>query len=76
MAFNKTTAQRKLTFSEIAREARIPLDEVELLVMKALAEKLVRGHIDQVWRSGGGLSGTKVATSTCEDFCSEDISNE
>ncbi|KAJ0183029.1 hypothetical protein K1T71_001005 [Dendrolimus kikuchii] len=48
MAFNRTSAQRKLTFAEIAREARIPIDEVELLVMKALAEKLIRGHIDQV----------------------------
>ncbi|CAH0601985.1 unnamed protein product [Chrysodeixis includens] len=48
MAFNRTSAQRKLTFAEIAREARVPLDEVELLVMKALAEKLIRGHIDQV----------------------------
>ncbi|XP_030029798.2 26S proteasome non-ATPase regulatory subunit 13 [Manduca sexta] len=48
MAFNRTSSQRKLTFAEIAREARIPIDEVELLVMKALAEKLIRGHIDQV----------------------------
>ncbi|XP_059046792.1 26S proteasome non-ATPase regulatory subunit 13 isoform X2 [Achroia grisella] len=51
MAFNRTSAQRKLTFSEIAREARVPHDEVELLVMKALAEKLIRGHIDQVSES-------------------------
>lgn len=51
MAFNRTSAQRKLTFAEIAREARVPLDEVELLVMKALAEKLIRGHIDQVINS-------------------------
>lgn len=48
MAFNKSSSQRKLSFEEIAREARIPLDEVELLIMKALAEKLIRGHIDQV----------------------------
>ncbi|KAL0809452.1 hypothetical protein ABMA28_011629 [Loxostege sticticalis] len=48
MAFNRTSAQRKLTFSEIAREARVPHDEVELLVMKALAEGLLKGHIDQV----------------------------
>ncbi|CAG4967687.1 26S proteasome non-ATPase regulatory subunit 13 [Colias croceus] len=48
MAFNRTSSQRKLTFAEIAREARVPHDEVELLVMKALAEKLIRGHIDQV----------------------------
>ncbi|KAM3956050.1 26S proteasome non-ATPase regulatory subunit 13-like [Aphomia sociella] len=51
MAFNRTSAQRKLSFSEIAREARVPHDEVELLVMKALAEKLIRGHIDQVSES-------------------------
>ncbi|XP_049883875.1 26S proteasome non-ATPase regulatory subunit 13 [Pectinophora gossypiella] len=48
MAFNRTSAQRKLTFAEIAREARVPLEEVELLVMKALAENLIKGHIDQV----------------------------
>ncbi|KAJ2943294.1 hypothetical protein O0L34_g12101 [Tuta absoluta] len=48
MAFNRTSTQRKLTFSEIAREARVPHDEVELLIMKALAEDLIKGHIDQV----------------------------
>ncbi|XP_063836564.1 26S proteasome non-ATPase regulatory subunit 13 [Ostrinia nubilalis] len=48
MAFNRTSAQRRLTFSEIAREARVPHDDVELLVMKALAEGLIKGHIDQV----------------------------
>ncbi|XP_050358591.1 26S proteasome non-ATPase regulatory subunit 13 [Nymphalis io] len=48
MAFNRTSAQRRLTFSEIAREARVPPGDVELLVMKALADKLIRGHIDQV----------------------------
>ncbi|XP_026483505.1 26S proteasome non-ATPase regulatory subunit 13 [Vanessa tameamea] len=48
MAFNRTSAQRRLTFSEIAREARVPPADVELLVMKALADKLIRGHIDQV----------------------------
>lgn len=48
MAFNRASAQRRLTFGEIARAARVPADEVELLVMKALAEKLIRGHIDQV----------------------------
>ncbi|XP_061381600.1 26S proteasome non-ATPase regulatory subunit 13 isoform X2 [Danaus plexippus] len=48
MAFNRSSTQRKLTFAEIARAARVPASDVELLVMKALAEKLVRGHIDQV----------------------------
>ncbi|CAH2056042.1 unnamed protein product, partial [Iphiclides podalirius] len=51
MAFNRSSTQRKLSFAEIAREARVPRDEVELLVMKALAEKLIRGHIDQVSES-------------------------
>ncbi|XP_039752395.1 26S proteasome non-ATPase regulatory subunit 13 [Pararge aegeria] len=48
MAFNRTSAQRRLSFGEIAREARVPPADVELLVMKALADKLIRGHIDQV----------------------------
>lgn len=48
MAFARAAAQRRLAFAEIAAAARVPPDEVELLVMKALAEKLIRGHIDQV----------------------------
>ncbi|KAH9631662.1 hypothetical protein HF086_001425 [Spodoptera exigua] len=47
----------ELTFAEIAREARVPIDEVELLVMKALAEKLIRGHIDQAPGSTEGAAG-------------------
>lgn len=37
-----------MTFAEISQETRLPLGEVELLVMKALAQGLVRGAIDQV----------------------------
>ena len=37
-----------MTFSEISQETRLPIGEVELLVMKALAQGLVRGAIDQV----------------------------
>ncbi|XP_048488025.1 26S proteasome non-ATPase regulatory subunit 13 [Plutella xylostella] len=48
MAFNRPSSQRALSFAEIAAAARVPPAEVELLVMKALAEKLIRGHIDQV----------------------------
>ncbi|XP_050587973.1 26S proteasome non-ATPase regulatory subunit 13 isoform X2 [Bombus affinis] len=42
------TFKRQLTFAEISQETRLPLGEVELLVMKALAQGLVRGAIDQV----------------------------
>lgn len=37
-----------LTFDEIAKQTRLPLNEVELLIMKALSLGLVRGTIDQV----------------------------
>lgn len=37
-----------MTFNEISEETRLPLGEVELLVMKALAQGLVRGAIDEV----------------------------
>jgi 26S proteasome regulatory subunit N9 len=37
-----------LTFAEISQETHLPIGEVELLVMKALAQGLVRGAIDQV----------------------------
>lgn len=37
-----------LSFEEIASKAFLPIDDVELLVMKALSENLVGGKIDQV----------------------------
>jgi len=48
MTFKRAATNRRLTFQDIANEARIPLDEVELLVMKALSLSLVRGSIDEV----------------------------
>lgn len=48
---------RQLTFAEISKETCLPIDEVELLVMKALAQDLVRGAIDQV---GGIVNMTWV----------------
>lgn len=48
MTFKRSSNNRQLTFAEIAAEARLPIDEVELLVMKGLAQGLVRGSIDQV----------------------------
>ncbi|XP_015117042.1 26S proteasome non-ATPase regulatory subunit 13 [Diachasma alloeum] len=48
MTFKRQSNNRQLSFSEISQETRLPVNEVELLVMKALAQGLVRGAIDQV----------------------------
>ncbi|ETW79696.1 hypothetical protein HETIRDRAFT_322407 [Heterobasidion irregulare TC 32-1] len=46
--FKRNAYDRTMSFQTIAEETRLPLDEVEHLVMKALSLKLVRGSIDQV----------------------------
>ncbi|CEQ43232.1 SPOSA6832_05144 [Sporobolomyces salmonicolor] len=46
--FKRPTQDRVLPFSVISQEAQVPIDEVEHLVMKALALKLIRGTLDQV----------------------------
>lgn len=48
MTFKRPSHNRQLTFEEIAKETKLPLNEIELLVMKALSQKLVKGAIDQV----------------------------
>lgn len=48
MTFKRPANQKTLTFEEIAQETKLPMKEVELLIMKALAQGLVRGAIDQV----------------------------
>ncbi|KFM77757.1 26S proteasome non-ATPase regulatory subunit 13, partial [Stegodyphus mimosarum] len=48
MTFKRPGNNRVLTFTEIANETRLPENEVELLVMKALSLGLVKGSIDQV----------------------------
>ena len=48
MTFKRPATNRQLDFSEIAAEAQLPENEVELLVMKALSLGLVKGSIDQV----------------------------
>lgn len=50
LVFNKPSEGRSLPFSEIAKVTRLKEDEVELLVMKALSLKLIRGEIDEVRR--------------------------
>lgn len=48
MTFKRAANNRTISFAEIAHETRLPLNEVEILIMKALAQGLVRGAIDQV----------------------------
>ncbi|XP_044738552.1 26S proteasome non-ATPase regulatory subunit 13 [Chrysoperla carnea] len=69
MTFKRPAHDRQLTFSEIARETKLPEDEIELLVMKALAQGLVKGAIDQVanvvnmtWVQPRVLDRTQIAS--------------
>ncbi len=48
LAFAGTAGERNLSFERIAKVTLLPLEEVELLVMKALSLKLIRGSVDQV----------------------------
>lgn len=58
MTFKRPANNRTITFTEIANETRLPVKEVEHLIMKALAQGLVRGAIDQV---SGSVNMTWVA---------------
>ena len=47
--FKKSKGDRgRMSFEEIARNVRVGIDEVEHVVMKALALGLVKGSIDEV----------------------------
>lgn len=48
LAFKKIPGSHQLSFAEISEAAKLPLIEVEFLIIKALALGLVKGHIDQV----------------------------
>ncbi|XP_064423452.1 26S proteasome non-ATPase regulatory subunit 13 isoform X2 [Latimeria chalumnae] len=48
MTFTRPANHRQLTFQEIAKSSKVPVNEVELLVMKALSVGLVKGSIDEV----------------------------
>lgn len=48
MAFTRPANNKQLTFSEVALRTKLPEDEVELLVMRALSLGLVKGSIDQL----------------------------
>jgi len=48
MTFKRPATNRNLSFKDIAATTGVREDEVELLVMKALAQGLLKGTIDQV----------------------------
>lgn len=48
MTFRRPATDRRLPFADIAAATRLPLDQVEHLVMRALSLGLIRGSIDQV----------------------------
>ncbi|KAH8858450.1 26S proteasome non-ATPase regulatory subunit 13 isoform 2 [Schistosoma japonicum] len=48
MIFRRPTNKRTLTFVEISSTTRVPIDQVEHFLMKALSLKLIKGRIDEV----------------------------
>jgi len=48
MTFRREATQRKIPFQDIAKETTLPVEQIELLVIKALSQTLVKGRIDQV----------------------------
>jgi len=48
MTFKRPATDRNLSFKDIAETTGVRVEEVELLVMKALAQGLLKGTIDQV----------------------------
>jgi len=48
LVFSKPSGQRRITFGTISQTSDVPLDQVELLVMRALSLGLLKGTIDEV----------------------------
>nr|CAG4643948.1 EOG090X05V9 [Lepidurus arcticus] len=48
MTFKRPATDRQLSFTEIAQTTGLPVNEVELLIMKSLSQGLLKGTIDQV----------------------------
>jgi 26S proteasome regulatory subunit N9 len=48
LVFQRPSHERNIKFVEIAEATRLPLEQVEWLVMRALSCKLIKGSIDQV----------------------------
>ncbi|TDH70696.1 hypothetical protein CCR75_008209 [Bremia lactucae] len=48
LVFQRPSHERNIPFYEIAETTRLPLEQVEWLVMRALSCKLIKGSIDEV----------------------------
>ena len=51
LAARRPATDRAISFADVAREARVPVDQVEALVLRALSLGLLRGRIDEVERT-------------------------
>lgn len=48
MTFSRKSTDRSFSFETVSKETRLPVNEVEILVMKALSLGLIKGTIDEV----------------------------
>lgn len=69
MTFRRSANERQLSFEDVANATKLPVDQVELFVMKAIAKGLVVGKIDEVgkkiymtWVQPRVLDTTQVST--------------
>lgn len=48
MVFERPSSERTLSFEDIAVRTKMPIDQVELIIMRALSLGLIKGSMDQV----------------------------
>ena len=48
MIFDRPSSERTLAYADIAARIDLPVDQVELVVMRALSLGLIKGSMDQV----------------------------
>ena len=51
MIFERHSHDRLLTFTEIALRIQVPIQQIEWVLMSALSQGLIKGHIDEVGQS-------------------------
>ncbi len=48
MVFERPSSERTLSFEDIASKTKMPIDQVELIIMRALSLGLIKGSMDEV----------------------------